>query len=100
MSEGRMYLRPLETPGGNVGHELVMLVKREAIAKARQDAEDARRRANEARRGAEAVRALREAQAARRKVSKAIFDMAEAWLADMGNRGRGRKGAERDARNP
>ena len=31
MAEGRMYLRPLETPGGNVGHELVMLVKREAI---------------------------------------------------------------------
>lgn len=98
MAEGRMYLRPLETPGGNVGHELVMLVKREAIAKARQDAEDARRLANEARRGAEAVRALREAQAARRKVSKAIFDMAEAWLADMAERNR--SGAVRDARRP
>lgn len=80
--EGALYLKRLDTPAGNVGHELVMVVSREAVAKARHDAEDARRRALEAKDDAERVRLRREADAARIARRDAVLRMAEAWMAD------------------
>lgn len=68
---GVLYLRPLETPAGNRGHEVVMLVSREAVLAARQNAEDARRRANAGQ---------REAEAARR--AAALHGAMEAWKRD------------------
>lgn len=71
----RLYVKRLETPSGNVAHEVVALVSAESVAKAAQDAKDAPSRARRREADAQATRAHRERSAA-------LWRAAESWIAD------------------
>ena len=88
MSDGTLYVKRVETPAGNVGHEVVSMVSAEAVARARQNVEDARQRLRAVADGQDPYRLTREAQDAKRAVSRAVFDMAESWMKDNARAGR------------
>ena len=85
MTAGRMYLNRLDTPLGNVGHELVAMVPESAVLAERE------------RREAAVVGAQRAARWRRERAayweswrkSEAAFLAAEQWIADRRSASRG-----------
>ena len=86
MGQGRMYLNRLDTPLGNVGHELVSMVPAEAVQSERERREAAVVGAARARRW---ERERAESREFTRK-SEALFLAAEQWIADRRERDSGR----------
>jgi hypothetical protein len=80
---GRLYVKRLVTPRGNVAHELVAMVAPEAVAAERERRNAAIVGAARARRW---ERERAEIAESRRK-SEALFLAAEQWIADRRERG-------------
>ena len=85
MGQGRMYLNRLDTPLGNVGHELVAMVPESAVLAERERREAA---VVGAKRAARWRRERAESREFTRK-SEALFLAAEQWIADRRSASRG-----------